>query len=152
MPGRTVLGIVLSGIVLFSVALTACSGAVPDGGLAAPTTVASPEDVGACPEPAAAADPEAVPADFPAVEGLAFTRIQKQGKTLYFTGQLPGDGVVAGRDAVSDALRAAGWTLGSGDAEGNVEADNEFTGPHEGTIRVVRLCNGRLELRVKYTS
>jgi hypothetical protein len=98
------------------------------------------------------ADPKAVlPADFPALADQVLYGPASQGKTRILFGRVPGKDFLAQRDDLVDRLRDAGYTIESTDQEA-VEAEAFFTGPHDGTIKVQRLCVDQLEVRYKLES
>ncbi len=97
-------------------------------------------------------DPAAVlPADFPAPPGQVLYGPASQGKTRIVFGRVPGGDVVRARDDLVATLRQGGYTIESTDQEA-VEAEAFFTGPHDGTIKVQRLCVDQLEIRYKLES
>ena len=78
-------------------------------------------------------------------------RVQTQGKTTAVFVSTAGviDDVVKVRDAVLASLAAQGYTKGGTDEEAGIEAEGEFGGKGEGTIKVKPLCTDRLEIRYK---
>ncbi|MCW2498475.1 MAG: hypothetical protein JWN87_151 [Frankiales bacterium] len=78
-------------------------------------------------------------------------RVDSQGKTVVVFASTAGtlDDVVKVRDAVLDALTGQGYTKGGTDQEPGIEAEGEFAGKAEGTIKVKPLCTDRLEVRYK---
>lgn len=135
---------------LVALAIAGCEVGAADDSSAPPAAVATSGR--ACSGVAKTAEPGAVPRGFPKSPDLVFFRVQKQGKTFYHLGHIGGSGVVEARDRLADDLRKAGFTVGAGDSEGNFEADTEFSGPREGSLRVTPLCEGRLQILVRYWS
>lgn len=118
--------------------VAACGGASKD---------AAGEPCGALPtrDPSAA-----LPSGFPQREGEVLYGPAAQGKTSIVFGLVPDGDFVAVRDGVVDRLRAAGYDIVGTDQEA-VEAEAEFTGPHEGTVKVQPLCQGYVTVRYKLT-
>ena len=98
------------------------------------------------------ADPAARPADLPGPSGLTYYDKVAQGKTTIYFATLKGDHVVPARDAAVAALKGAGYTVKGTDAEADAEAEAEFTGPHDGSVQVVHLCQGTLRVRWRLES
>lgn len=46
-------------------------------------------------------------------------------------------------------LKKAGYRVTGTDQEPTYEAEAQFTGPHNGSLRVKPLCTGQLEVRYK---
>ena len=109
---------------------------------------------GAAGEPCGAlptADPAAtLPGGFPALPGQVLYGPATQGKTSVVFGLLPREDFVAVRDELVDGLEKAGYQVVGTDQEA-VEAEAEFAGPHEGTVKVQPLCAGHLTVRYKVT-
>jgi hypothetical protein len=72
-----------------------------------------------------------------------------QGKTTVVFGTVPGDDFVAVRDELVRQLRDKGYTIVGTDQE-SVEAEAEFSGPRDGTIRVQPRCAGQLAVRYTF--
>lgn len=118
---------------------------------AAPTATAPVAAEADCP-PEPAADPAArLPKGFPVLPGQVLYDPELQGKTRLVYGRLAATDFVATRDALAGQLRAQGYTIEGTDGE-SVEAEVEFSGPHEGTVKVALLCRGTLRLRYKLLS
>ena len=71
-----------------------------------------------------------------------------QGSTDVVFGRVEGTDVVAVRDQVEAALRAAGYEVSGTDQEA-VEAEVHVVRPLDGTVRVSALCDGVLEVRYR---
>ena len=101
------------------------------------------------PCPAAAPAGVAMPLDVPLHEGATVRRVTEQGAATVAFADVPGgrDDIVTVRDAVLADLKAAGYDVVGTDQEPGFEAEAEVAGPHEGTLRVVPLCEGTLEVR-----
>lgn len=98
------------------------------------------------------ADPAAVlPSDFPVLPGQVLYRPAAQGKTRIVFGRVPGKDFLGLRDDLVATLKSAGYGIESTDQEA-VEAEAFFTGPHDGTVKVQRLCADQLEIRYKLES
>ncbi len=95
-----------------------------------------------------------LPTDFPGLSEARIYRYEAQGKTRIWYASLSGGSgdVEAVRDRVVDALTTRGYEIEDTDAEKGVEAEAEFKGPHDGTVRARPLCKDRLELRYKLES
>ena len=76
-------------------------------------------------------------------------RVETQGKTTLVVVSTEGtlDDVVKVRDAVLASLVSQGYTKGGTDQEVGIEAEGEFGGKGDGTIKVKPLCTDRLEIR-----
>lgn len=97
------------------------------------------------------ADPSAtLPAGFPSPPGQFLYGPATQGKTHLVVAVVGTDGFVELRDDLVERLTEAGYTIAGTDQEA-VEAEAEFTGPHEGTIKVQPLCTGYVTVRYKFT-
>lgn len=88
-----------------------------------------------------------LPPDLPAPAGQVLHTPASQGATRIVFAHLPGEDFVALRNQIQAELLAAGYTVDT-DQEA-VEAEAHFTGAHEGSVKVQRLCQGRLVLRWK---
>lgn len=91
-----------------------------------------------------------LPAGFPALPGQVLHEPARQGKTDLVLALVHETDFVAVRDDLVARLRAAGFQVPGTDQEA-VEAEAEFTGPHEGTIKVTPLCEGYVTVRYKFT-
>lgn len=100
---------------------------------------------GTLPQPDPAAS---LPADFPKLDGQVLYEPTTQGATKIVFGRLARTDFVATRDELVKVLTTAGYTIAGTDQE-SVEAEAEFSGPHEGTIKVQPLCKGNLSIRYK---
>jgi hypothetical protein len=78
-------------------------------------------------------------------------RVETQGKTVAVYASATGHlaDVVKVRDAVLSALASQGYQKAGADQEPGVEADGQFKGKADGTIKVKPLCTDRLEIRYK---
>jgi hypothetical protein len=78
-------------------------------------------------------------------------RVESQGKTVAVYASTAGrlDDVVKVRDGVLSALASQGYTKAGTDQEAGIEAEGQFTGKANGTIKVKPLCTDRLEIRYK---
>jgi hypothetical protein len=127
---------------LLVLALAACGGggsttAAPSQDPARPCTSLPP------------ADPEAaLPEGFPRLPGQVLYGPASQGATTIVFGRVEGDDVVALRDRLAGDLEGAGYALDGTDQEA-VEAEAHFSSPREGSVRVMQLCEGVLEVRYR---
>lgn len=97
------------------------------------------------------ADPAAtLPTGFPALAGQVLYGPASQGKTQLVFALVADSDFVGVRDDLVAKLKAAGYEVPGTDQEA-VEAEAEFTGPHEGTIKVTPLCQGQVTVRYKFT-
>ena len=95
------------------------------------------------------ADPAAtLPAGFPALPEQVLHAPATQGSTKIVFALVAEPDFVDVRDQVVARLRDAGYTIVGSDQE-SVEAEAEFTGKHEGTIKVQPFCKGRVTVRYK---
>jgi hypothetical protein len=81
--------------------------------------------------------------------GQKLLRVATQGKTVAVyasTAGVLGD-VVKVRDSVLDDLAGQGYTKAGTDQEVGIEAEGQFKGKADGSIKVKPLCTGRLEIR-----
>lgn len=97
---------------------------------------------------------EQLPPDFPSLSGSRLYRFGSIGRTrVWFATVVGGSGeVVPVRDRVVAGLRENGYDIVDTDQERDAEAEAQFRGPHEGTVRVRPLCRGRVEVRYKLES
>lgn len=97
---------------------------------------------------------EELPPDFPGVSGSRLYRFDSQGKTKIWYATLDGgtDDLVPVRDRIVDGLKSKGYDIEGTDQEQGAEAEAEFKGPHEGTVRTRPLCDGHVEIRYKLES
>lgn len=94
------------------------------------------------------ADPAAQPPiDLPTPSGVTFFDVETQGATKAYFGKVSGDTVTETRDAIATQLQHAGYTIKGTDQEDDAEAEAEFSGPHDGRLQVIHLCEGTLRLR-----
>lgn len=95
-----------------------------------------------------------LPADMPPVPGQRLYRYESQGKTRIWFATLTGDpgDLEPVRDRIVNGLRDVNYTIKDTDAEKGAEAEAEFTGPHDGSVRVRPLCKDRLEIRYRLES
>jgi len=95
------------------------------------------------------ADPAAtLPSGFPALSDQVLYEPSKQGSTSIVFGRLDESSFVEVRDELVDKLKAAGYKIDGTDQE-SVEAEAEFSGPQNGTIKVQPLCKGNVSIRYK---
>jgi len=95
------------------------------------------------------ADPAATPpANVPMPSGAVFYDVATQGATKVYFAKVTGDTVTETRDAIDSQLQNAGYTIKSTDQEDDVEAEADFSGPHDGRLQVKHLCEGTLRIRV----
>ena len=105
----------------------------------------------ACNQQQTAPHPELIrqlPADFPTLVGWQPTEVTNQGQTRVVSGVLRGGvtDLVTVRDNAADELVTEGYTQAGSDEEAGFEAEAEFTGPQEVTIKVKPLCRDYLVL------
>jgi hypothetical protein len=89
-----------------------------------------------------------LPSGFPTLNDQVLYEPSKQGSTTIVFGRLDESNFVEVRDELVDKLKAAGYTIKGTDQE-SVEAEAEFEGPHNGTIKVQPLCKGNVSIRYK---
>jgi len=95
------------------------------------------------------ADPAAtLPSGFPALSDQVLYEPSKQGSTSIVFGRLDESSFVEVRDELVGKLKAAGYKIDGTDQE-SVEAEAEFSGPQNGTIKVQPLCKGNVSIRYK---
>ncbi|MEO7261113.1 MAG: hypothetical protein ABI047_07665 [Jatrophihabitantaceae bacterium] len=89
-----------------------------------------------------------LPADFPTVTGWQPTELAIQGQSRAFSGVLRGEvaDLVTVRDNAADELVNAGYIQAGSDEEVGFEAEAEFNGPQEVSIKVKLLCRDYLVL------
>lgn len=89
-----------------------------------------------------------LPAGFPTVASWSATGVVNQGQTRAVQGILRGEAadLVRVRDAAAGQITAAGYTETGTDEEPGSEAEAEFEGPHEVSVKVRPLCRGYLAL------
>jgi hypothetical protein len=82
-------------------------------------------------------------------DGQKLLRVDAQGKTSLVYASTAGnlDDVVHVRDAVLASLASQGYTRTGTDQEPGIEAEGQFGGKGEGTLKVKPLCTGRLSVR-----
>lgn len=97
---------------------------------------------------------EQLPSDFPGLSGARLYRFEAQGKTrIWYATQDGGtDDIVPLRDRVVDGLKSDGYVIKDTDQEQGSEAEAEFEGKHEGTVRTRPLCKDHIEIRYKLES
>ena len=96
------------------------------------------------------ADPAAtLPSGFPALSDQVLYEPSKQGSTSIVFGRLDESSFVEVRDELVGKLKAAGYKIDGTDQE-SVEAEAEFSGPQNGTIKVQPLCKGNVSIRYKF--
>jgi hypothetical protein len=89
-----------------------------------------------------------LPAGLPTVTGWQPTQVTDQGRTRAVSGVLPGEAgdLVSVRDDVADRLVGSGYHQSGTDEEAGYEAEAEFEGAQEVTIKVRPMCRGYLVL------
>jgi hypothetical protein len=94
------------------------------------------------------------PSDVPGPTDQDVYSYTSQGKTEVWFATTAGtrDTIVSVRDAIDDKLKAAGYTIKGTDQESGIEAESEFSGPHEGSIQVQVACKDKLKVRYKLES
>lgn len=95
-----------------------------------------------------------VPADVPLPSGAKAYSFSAQGKTqVWFVAVDIGSSKLrALRDGFDSQLTGKGYKIDGTDQEEDVEAESEFSGPHDGTSNFRHLCSGKAVLRLKLTS
>lgn len=89
-----------------------------------------------------------LPADFPAITGWQPTKVAEQGRTREVSGVLRGEvgDLVTVRDNAAAELASSGYDQTGSDEEAGFEAEAEFEGPQEVSIKVKPLCRDYLVL------
>lgn len=89
-----------------------------------------------------------LPADFPILIGWQPTKVTNQGQTREVSGVLRGQvgDLVTVRDNAADELVSSGYDQTGSDEEVGHEAEAEFEGPQEVSIKVKPLCRDYLVL------
>jgi hypothetical protein len=89
-----------------------------------------------------------LPADFPTVTGWQPTKVTNQGQTREVSGVLRGEvgDLVTVRDNAADELVSSGYDQTGTDEEVGYEAEAEFEGTQEVSIKVKPLCRDYLVL------
>lgn len=137
-------GLALAALVPLLTGLTACSDNKKDAD--AGSGSAATAKCGTLPT----ADPAAkLPVGFPALGGQVLYEPSTQGKTQIVYGLLDESNFLDVRDELVTKLKAAGYTIPGTDQE-SIEAEAEFTGKQEGTIKVQPLCKGNITIRYKF--
>lgn len=97
------------------------------------------------PRPGAAGQ---LPAGFPTIAGWVPTDVVSQGQTKAVSGVVPGDvkDLVTVRNAALSRISTAGYRATHSDQEPGFEAEADFTGAHEGNVKVRAWCPGYLLL------
>lgn len=111
--------------------------------------------VAACPADVDTGSPaEQLPADFPGLSGSRLYRFESVGKTRVWYATIEGDSedVVSLRDRVVAGLKDKGYEIQDTDQEAGAEAEAEFKGSHDGTVRTRPLCKDHVEIRYKLES
>ena len=99
------------------------------------------------------ADPSVkLPAGFPTELTLILTSMQNAGATKIYFGALPETDISGARDDLAAKLVANKYKIVGQDQEPGIEAEAQFTGPHDGTLRTRFLCTGYLEVRYSLAS
>ena len=91
-----------------------------------------------------------VPAGVTLPAGLKLLKVATQGKTTLLVTSTEGarQDVVKVRDQVVGQLAELGWTQTGTDQEPGYEAEAQFGGKVDGSLRVRPLCQDRLEVRL----
>lgn len=92
----------------------------------------------------------ALPSGFPTELTLILTSMQKAGATSIYFGALPETDISGARDDLAAKLVAGGYKIVGKDQEPGTEAEAQFTGPHNGTLRTRFLCTDYLEVRYSF--
>lgn len=89
-----------------------------------------------------------LPAGFPTITGWQPTEVVNQGQTRAVSGALRGavGDLVTVRDNAADEIVTEGYTQTGSDEEVGYEAEAEFEGPQEVSIKVRPLCRDHLVL------
>lgn len=96
------------------------------------------------------ADPAAtLPTGFPALGDQVLYKPGTQGATKIVFALLGASSFVEVRDELVEKLKGAGYTIVGTDQE-SVEAEAEFSGKNEGTIKVEPLCKGYVTIRYTF--
>ena len=136
-------GLALAALVPLLTGLTACSQTKKTDSDSGPSATSK---CGTLPT----ADPTAkLPAGFPALGGQVLYEPSLQGKTQIVYGLLDEPNFLEVRDELVTKLKAAGYTILGTDQE-SVEAEAEFGGKQDGTIKVQPLCKGNITIRYKF--
>jgi hypothetical protein len=108
----------------------------------------------ACPAEVDGTAATPVPADVPLPSGAKAYSSSAQGKTqVWFVAvDIGSSKLPALRDDFDAQLKGKGYTIEGTDQEEDVEAESEFSGPHDGTSNFRHLCSGKAVLRLKLTS
>jgi hypothetical protein len=96
------------------------------------------------------ADPKAsLPAGFPSLSDQVLYEPSTQGATKIIFALLDESDFVEVRDEIVEKLKDAGYTIEGTDQE-SVEAEAEFSGKQEGTVKVQPYCKGHVSIRYKF--
>jgi hypothetical protein len=90
-----------------------------------------------------------LPTGFPTLLSQVLYEPSTQGKTQVVYALLDETNFVEVRDELVTKLKAAGYTIPGTDQE-SVEAEAEFKGAQEGTIKVEPFCKGYVSIRYKF--
>jgi hypothetical protein len=95
-----------------------------------------------------------LPSDVPGPSDRVVYSYVKQGKTQDWFATTAGtrDDIVSVRDAIKGQLSDAGYKIEGTDQESGIEAEAEFTGPHDGSLQVQVACEGKLRVRYRLES
>lgn len=98
-----------------------------------------------------AVDTLPVPAYLKLPNDQKLLRVQTQGRTTVVFSSTTGGraDLVDVRDQVLTALEPQGFSVVGTDQEPGFEAEAQIAGPSDGTVRVVPLCAGRIQVRYK---
>ena len=112
---------------------------------------AAPAATAPCDNLPAAAPAASLPDGYPALAGQTLYEPSTQGQTKIVFGRIDQTDFLAVRDELVTKMQAAGYEIEGKDQE-SVEAEAEFKGPHDGTIKVQPLCQGKIAIRYKFNS
>jgi hypothetical protein len=136
-------GLAVAAVVPLLAGLSACGG---DKDTAGGTAAKASQACGTLPT----ANPAAkLPAGFPSLLDQVLYEQGAQGKTQVVFALLDETNFVEVRDELVAKLKAAGYTIPGTDQE-SVEAEAEFAGAQEGTIKVEPFCKGYVSIRYKF--
>ena len=92
----------------------------------------------------------AAPSGLTVPDGLKLLSVASQGKTTLVVTSTEGrrQDVVKVRDRIVQDLAAQGWTRSGTDQEPGYEAEAQFSGKVDGSLKVRPLCQDRLEVRL----
>jgi hypothetical protein len=95
------------------------------------------------------------PSDVPAPSGAAkaYSHLA-QGETQYYYFALSGgpSSLTQQRDAYDQALQSRGYKIDGTDQESGIEAESDFSGPHDGHTQWRNLCSGHIRLQLQFNN